>query len=361
MRNEENSTQVFSSEQLKTVQDMIGETEPSLFSVLQELSKKYDEKTTIFLTKEFCLNCQTHENQRVGMEFLYMNGFHRELEGLIEINKASSNQINIDWGNVYEFILDRKKNRKYKGEVFNFANNYHTNDRTLSCLLIFLKIYGHIDVYEYELLDEYQEELTSMLLDIDNTLIRIYFQLRENEVLFHYHWTKNEVEVARKYAFNIVDNIFNQDKKCFMHIWLGNTYIFDDYERSLEHLEKAEKIAIDYDLDHFLYAIKNNVLPFISAYNGVYENITTKDIAEQAHLEIARGDKSKAVEILRGLHDLTPFQEYYLGIALDDCHILNKSYLRFINERKDHFFARLPYLELVKRGWDFDEENNYAN
>ncbi|QHE51056.1 AimR family lysis-lysogeny pheromone receptor [Pontibacillus sp. HMF3514] len=361
MRNEENSTQVFSSEQLKTVQDMIGENEPSLFSVLQELSKKYDEKTTIFLTKEFCLNCQTYENQRVGMEFLYMNGFREELKTLVNINKDSSNQNNVAWGEVYDFILHRKIMAQYRGEVLSFVDNYETDDEILRCLLIFIKIYGHIDLCEFDVIENYREELTSLLLNIDDTLLRIYFQLRENELLFLFHWMRNEVDIARNYAHNIIDNIFNQEKKCFMHIHLSETYIFEDFDLALEHVNCAREIALDYDLDYYVKAIDNNVIPFISAINGKYQGISTNDIAEQAHLAIAAGDNEKAIKLLKDIEKRTPFQDYYYGLAANDISLLLSSYKRFLNERNDQFFARLPYLELKKRGWNENEKNYHAN
>lgn len=361
MRNEENSTQVFSSEQLKTVQAMIGENEPSLFSVLQELSKKYDEKTTIYLTKEFCLNCQTPENQRVGMEFLYMNGFREELKTLIKFNIRSNKQTNVEWGEVYDFILHRKVMSQYKGEVLSFVDNYETDDEILRCLLIFIKIYGHIDLCEFDVIEKYRDELTELLLKIDNTLLRIYFQLRENELLFHFHWMRDEVSVARNYAHNIIENIFNQEKKCFVHINLSETYIFDDYNKALNHAKCAREIALDYELDYYVSAIDNNVIPFISAYNGIYQGISTQDKAEQAHLAIAAGENGKAIELLNTINNRTPFQDYYFGLASEDIDLLYKSYKRFIDERNDHFFAKLPLIELKKRGWNKNEKNYYAN
>lgn len=361
MRNEENSTQVFSSEQLKTVQNMIGENEPSLFSVLQELSKKYDEKTTIYLTKEFCLNCQSYENQRVGMEFLYMNGFREELNKLILLNSESDNEINRSWGEVYHLLLNRKLMARYKGEILTFVDDYETDDEILRCLLIFIKIYGHLEYYEYSVVEQYQDELTSLLLNIDNTLLRIYFQLRENELLYVYHWMRNDVIVARKYAQNIIDNVFNQEKRCFMHAQMAQTYIFEDFEKAIDHAKCAREIALDYELDYFVQAIDNQVIPCISAYNGQYRGITTTDKAEEAHLAIAAGDKRRAINILESLKERTPFQDYYYGLASNDIDLLYRAYRRFLDERNDHFFSNLPYKELIKRGWNENEKNYNAN
>ncbi|MYL34856.1 hypothetical protein GLW05_14775 [Pontibacillus yanchengensis] len=362
MTQEEKKTHAFSSEQLETVYSMIGSNEPALFSVLQQLSKKYDEKTTIFLTKEFCLNCQSEENQRVGMEFLYMNGFQEELKALININKEHSSQRNKEWGEVYEFIFDRRKNRKFSGELLNLRKfNSDSNDPSLDCLLIFLNIYAHYEKYDYELLKKYKDILTEKLLNIDNTLLRIYFQIRENEVLFHYHWRRNELGIAKTYAHNIIDNTYNQEKRCEILLNLAVVYMFDDYEKSIKLLNEAKKIASDYTLDYYLESIDNQTKPFILLVNGIFEGISTTDLSEYAHLQIVRGNTEEAIEILNSFDDKTPFQEYYLGVALNSREVLESAYRNFLFNRNDYFFSRLPLDQLIMRGWIPNEKDTFTS
>ncbi|KGX90304.1 AimR family lysis-lysogeny pheromone receptor [Pontibacillus marinus] len=347
MRNEENSTQVFSSEQLKTVQDMIGENEPSLFSVLQELSKKYDEKTTIYLTKEFCVNCQTHENQLVGMEFLYQNSFFDDLEKMIKFHKESSNSLNNEWSLLYELQIKRKVHNIIGQDFLKLLEDVEVReDATLLSLLTFLKIYGYYEMYEYEKLEIYQDVLTKYLLDIDNTIIRVYFQLRENELYLHYHWKRNEVQIARNYGHNMLENVFNPRKKCYTHLILAETYVLEDYNKAMEHANKALEIAEYYNLVQFIKDANNKVIPFIAAINGIYEGVETTDEVERAHLYLAAKRWEDALQILNKIQNPTPFQEYYLGLAKKDKDLLQKSYYRFLTERKDQFFALLPYQEL---------------
>lgn len=361
MRKGESQNQVYTSEQLEAVYRLTGPEESTLFTLLQKLSKHYDEKTTIYLTKEFCLNCHSDENKRVGMEFLYMNGFQDDLTQLIEMNKQSHNQVNNEWAEVYEFILDRRKKSKFKGELLEFAKNFKTSDPTLACLLIFLQIYGHNEMFEYEKLGNFQDMLTQKLLEIDNTLMRIYFQLRENEVLFHFNWKKNELEIARKYAQNIIENTYNQEKKCEIYINLAVTYLFEDYNKALELLSKAKMISKEFKLFFHIKAIDNKILPFIASVNGCIEGIETTDEIEKAHLAVVKGDNEYAIKILKNVKVTSPFQEYYLGIALNNKGFLQNSYNRFLNERKDYFFAQLPLKELIKRGWMDNEKDNYIN
>ncbi|KGX93059.1 hypothetical protein N781_13975 [Pontibacillus halophilus JSM 076056 = DSM 19796] len=361
MKKEENRMQVFSSEQLQMVHDLIGNNEPSLFSVLQQLSKEVDIKTTIFLAREFILNCQSYENQRVGMEFLYMNGFHEEMQRLIEQNRNSENKVNQEWAEVYQIILHRKQQKKFKGELIDFSNGFKTEDPSLNCLLIFIKIYGYFELDQYEVLNDLLDtSLTPLMLNVDDTLLRIYFQLRENEMLFLYHWKRNETKIARKYAKNIIDNVFNQEKKCYVLIVLALTYTFDDYRKSDEYLQEAMDIADQYHLDFYDYTIRNLVYPFIYGVNGITEGIETDDLVEKAHLMAVKGDKETALDILSKKNSLTPFQEYYMGLATDDNHYFYNSYDRFVKE-KDYFYAQLPLNELRKRGCITNEESRIIN
>ncbi|MYL54770.1 hypothetical protein GLW08_15650 [Pontibacillus yanchengensis] len=350
MTQEEKKTHAFSSEQLETVYSMIGSNEPALFSVLQQLSKKYDEETKLQLTKEFCLNCHSDENSRVGMEFLYMNGLYSDLKTLIDKNALSTNSLNKELADIYSFMLNRRVNKE--GDILKFTNEYLFNvqDSTIECLIIFMKIYGYYERLEYEMFEKYQEELTEKLLNVDNTLLRIYFQIRENELLYIFHWKKNEVKIARKYALNILENTLNQEKKCDVLVDLGLTYIFEDYDKAMNYVETALENAYSYNLTYYIKGIKNNVIPFICAYFNKLEGIHTEDLEERAHILLKTGRKKEAATLLNNLENKSPFQEYFLGLAIDSVDLLNSSYNRFIKEQNDYFSAQFPKKELEARG-----------
>lgn len=363
MRNGETGP-ICSSEQLESVRQLVGPNEPALFTVLQQLTKEYDEKTTLHLAKEFCFMCHSYESKRVGMEFLYMNGFEKDLQELIDINRYSEHQRNREWGYVYQQVLNRKEDRElYRKKLIEFLDEYETCDSDLRCLLLFLRIYSYCDNQDYKKIDVYKDKLTSMLLGIDDTLLRIYFQMRENELMFHHHWKLDEIEIARTYALNIIEHtLSNYEKKCYMLMSLAQTYILEGYEKSSYYAQRALEVAKEHGLKFFEKSINNQVIPFISASNGVYEGLETDDLAEKAHLFIAKGEKEQAVNILSHFKDLTPFQEYYLGLAKEDEKILYHSYERFRDEYQDMFFANLPLNALKKRGWNqYEEKDSYVH
>ncbi|KGP91132.1 hypothetical protein N780_17185 [Pontibacillus chungwhensis BH030062] len=363
MRNEETGP-ICSSEQLESVRQLVGPDEPALFTVLQQLTKEYDEKTTLHLAKEFCFMCHSYESKRVGMEFLYMNGFDEDLQKLIEINCSSNDETSQEWGYVYQHVLNRRLYKlDYQKNILEFLNEYKTEDLNLQALKLFLRIYSHCDIQDFKKIEDYHDELTASLLHIDNTLLRIYFQMRENELMFHYHWKRNELEIARTYAFNILDNtLSNYEKKCYTLLCLSQTYIFEGYDKSKEYADRALRISKEHNLTYMRQAIEKQVIPFISASNGIYKGVETTEPSEVAHLAIAAGNLDKAIEILSNFEYLTPFQEYYLGLAKNDKNLLYNSYKRLKEEYQDVFFANLPLKELKKRGWDKNEEEvNYVN
>ncbi|MCD5325481.1 MULTISPECIES: AimR family lysis-lysogeny pheromone receptor [Pontibacillus] len=358
MRNEETGP-VCSSEQLESVRQLVGPDEPALFTVLQQLTKEYDEITTIQLTKEFCFHCQTDENKRVGLEYLYMNGLLDEVQELVKINEESANQINREWAYLYQFFLDRKLRNAEIDDFEAFFSRFQTSDPELECLIIFTKIYVHCDKFDFKVIDNYRGILTKQLLKINNTLLRIYFQLRENEMLFVHHFKRNDIEAARNYGRNLIENsLINYAKKCYVTANLAETYVFDDFEKAKVYIKEAKDIAIKYDLSYFLGVINNRIVPFMHAVNNDCDGIETNDIPEAAHLEAVKGNAEEAVRLLNSLEELTPYQEYYLGLATGDEKVLYNSYQRLLKEKKDFFFSKLPLRELQKRGWNSIEEEN---
>ncbi|WP_345242822.1 AimR family lysis-lysogeny pheromone receptor [Pontibacillus salipaludis] len=356
MRNEETGP-ICSSEQLESVRQLVGPNEPALFTVLQQLTKEYDEITTIHLTKEFCFLCQTDENKRVGMEYLYMNGLLDEVQELVKVNEESDNRVNREWAYLYQFFLDRKLRNAEISDSEAFFSKFSSADPELDCLIIFTKIYARCDKFDFSLVETCREELTEKLLKIENTLLRIYFQLRENEIMFLFHWKQNDAEISQTYAKNLIENtLINYEKKCYVVANLAETYVYDDFEKAKAYVEEARALAIKYNLSYFLGVINDRIVPFIHAVNQDCEGIETNDVAEAAHLAAVRGEDEEAISLLNTLDELTPFQEYYLGLAKDDVDILYNSYNRLIDETKDYFFARLPYRELKKRGWNIYEE-----
>src|SRR5690625_6410609 len=69
----------------------------SLFQVMNLLAQEHDNQTVINLTRKWCLDSESEDIQRISMEFLYMNGYYKDLQVMIHKNEKSQNPLNREW------------------------------------------------------------------------------------------------------------------------------------------------------------------------------------------------------------------------------------------------------------------------
>lgn len=297
---------------------------------------------TIQIIKQFVISSSSPRIQREGMEFLYWNGFYEELRTLVDQHSRLLDETSAEWANMYKWMYLRKKRKINARELIDCMNDLVPSDPALQALKLFMLIYSYYDLREYGKLGVYLDTLEAWIDQVESPLLRDYLTMRQYEVLFHYHWKKNEVIMARMYAYKVVNNSYNQERKAMLHSHLAQTFIFESYDKAMGHIQESLLLSSVYGYKIIHDQVANHTIPFISAHFGKYEEIETTDLSEQAHLEIARGNRKRAIELLENLDHFTPFRTYYYGLAKKDTGILQKAYDGFVNEYKDYFFARLP-------------------
>lgn len=341
--------QLYNQEDYLQNQFVTNGVEASLYSVVKQLHFQYQEEhAAVYAAKDFCMQAQSDENRRIGMEFLYVHGFLDELEILIEKNNYSVNPQNKLWGSVYRIVLNRRKYRSSPHDYITEINALTVLDVELNCMKDFLQVYAYFELGQFGMLGEYLDKLTTSINRINEPLLNELFSMRLDELLLTFHWKRNEMIMARKYGYKILKNTQSPRKKIDINNTMALGYLFESYQQAMFHAWEAKKIAHQTKLDHAIAGLNNFTIPFISAYHEMTDGITTTDPAEQAHLALGKGDTKTCVDILNRFESLTSFQQYYLGKATKDAELLRASYNRFIHERSDHFFAKLPLLELKK-------------
>lgn len=333
-----------------SILDLTSDGKLSLEHIISMLTTQYDEQTVIEIVRKLCLQSNKNEIMKKGMEFLYENGFYEDLQILIGKNNKSNYKSNNQWAAVYQLMMDRKLNKFTPLEILRHVTSLHSNDFELICLIEFIKISAYYDMHEFGRLGNFLDKQQVLFDSVHDLFLLSYFDKRMDETLFTYYWVRNELIIARKYAFRILNLTQNPRTKAAMNINLALTYTFDTYQQGMHHLDKAKKISIEHGLMDNINIIENRNIPFLSAHHKRVEGISSTDPSEQAHIEIAKGNMKKAEGILRKLSMESPFQMYYLGLATNDKGLLFKAYNCFIEKRSDHFFARLPMLALQKMG-----------
>lgn len=322
----------------------------SLEHVISMLSIQHDEQTVLDLVRKLCIQSNRSEIMKKGMEFLYMNGFHEDLQHLIEKNRKSKNKSNNQWAVIYQLMIDRKLNRITPQEIVHHASLLHTDEPEILCLKEFLNNNAYYGMHEFGRIGNSIDKLQHLFDAVSDPFLVSFFKIRLYELLFVYYWARNEIIIARKYAFRVLNLTQNPSTKAAININLALTYTFDTYQQGMHHLKEAKKVSEEYGLLNNINVIQNRNIPFISAYHGMVEGIITRDKSEQAHIEIAKRNLKKAETILTDLPINTPFQMYYLGRATNDKDLLHQAYNCFIEKRSDHFFSKLPLLALQEMG-----------
>ncbi|SFB26769.1 hypothetical protein SAMN04488072_11266 [Lentibacillus halodurans] len=322
--------------------------ELTLEQVMLVLEKEHDEQTVEQLIRKFCLETTSDNTQKKGMEYLYMNGYYDDLQQSIIKNKSSKNPSNQKWAEVYQLTLDRKQRRYSDQEILRHVNAMKTDEPELKCLLEFIKVTVYYGRGEYGKLGNILEKQQYLFEKINDHFLLEFFHDRLYHNLFVYFLVRNEVIMARKYAFRVLTRTTNSKTKISLHINLALSYMYDTYYQGMYHLNEALKIAKKDDLNRIANIIVQNNIPFLSAHFKKVENITSTDKSEQAHIEIAKGNYFKARAILKEIEIDSPFKMYYLGMAKQDKSLLLQSYNNFIEKRSDYFFSRLPLNALQK-------------
>ncbi|RDW20565.1 hypothetical protein CWR45_04840 [Oceanobacillus chungangensis] len=311
------------------------------FFLLEDSSESITE-----LTRRFCLQSSSQDIQKKGMEFLYIHGYFDDLKVLIKKNKESEHFSNNQWADIYQIMMDLKKNRELAFTILPRLNQLKTSDPELVCLIELAKAscyyyMNRVDKLGY-ILATYQQLFSA----IDDRLLVSYFRTRIRQISIIYFLKRNEMITARKFGYQILNEMLNPFIHADIHIKLGLSYTFESLEQGMYHLSEALRISKEYQFDKAVNLIEQRNIPFLLAHFNQVENISTQDKSEQAHIEIAKGNNGKAIEILNELPLNTPFQIYYLGKAKQDKQLLIKSYLYFIEKQGDHFFSKLPLYEL---------------
>jgi len=331
--------------------------ETSLYIVYKALMAKYDSDQALVLLKDFCLTSISNENQRRGLELLYMSSFFNEVEQMIRINKESGNKENHQWAQMYEMIIERRKSgeRTDPFKILATLDKIEPFSQDVELLKLFMTLYSYLDLRLYGKVGSYLDTLHELNDKIADPLMVMYFQERLEEFLMFYHFMRNELILSRRYGYRLLNNTNNTFKHSVVHKSLALSYALDSYEQAIYHANEALRIAEQYGYTLIIETVKRDNIPFISAVNGRYEGVMTPDPVEQAHLNIARGNIDEAVAYLESIDQPSPFQEYYLGKALDDIDRLLSSYHRFT--RAGYYFAAQFPIKEIKRLRKIDTES----
>ncbi|WP_067728567.1 AimR family lysis-lysogeny pheromone receptor [Oceanobacillus damuensis] len=334
---------------------MAVESELTMTEIVTIMKQENSGESFTNMMKNICLQSPSKDIQKKGMEYLYMQGFHKELELLIEKNLESDNTSNRLWGSIYRIMLDQTSRKDHPRvtlqKIKQLTNRYSTNEPELLFLIELIKEKAYQILCQFDRIGNLMVTYQRYFSNIEERLLINYFKIRVYNINIIYHMVRNELIMARKYAYRTINMTDSLPILASIHTYLGLSYTFDTYEKGMLHLKKALAFSKEGNIHYLVDILENYNIPFLSAHFKMVDNITTSDIGEQAHLEIAKGNNDKAIQLLNELPNKNPFHLYYLGKAKEDRSILSEAYNHFIEKRSDYFFSRLPLNAI--RTYDF--------
>lgn len=310
---------------------------------------------------DYCNKIKGNKNLKIGMEFAHARGEFDLLEALIKKADLSKNEVTKEWAEVYRVLYKRSKSglvgKALLTEVEKKRKTVKSTEMKL--LLDIVYCYGVYDSGDYRFLYGYasdvKEKIQNEIIEKEK-FIRQSFIIKINESIHATYLALCKIEKVREYAKYLMNYLGEPGKypipQASALCVLGESYIFEDYKKSKMYLDQAIRTLGD-SFNEKMEEKKRlimNTLNFLKIYHGKdLDGICPTDPAEVAFLEIKKGNKEKAIEILNGLEKengkLSAFQLCYMGIAKEDRKLIEKSLKKF-EEIGNIFYAQLPKIYL---------------
>lgn len=309
------------------------------------------------LLKSF--NDLSPNNERLGLEVLNMYGEFELQKKLIskilkntETNKNA--RLNKKMAEIYQLLSLRNECFINKHEFFravdDFRKSRKISSNELKIISDFALIYSHLDFNDHKMVLKYTKQLMPYIDEIKKGTSKTSFILRAKEMLATSSHHANDLEQARQYCFEIVNEPLNKYEcmKALAYCILGETYILEDYSIAKYYFEEGIS-KLDCPTNRKSIVRKKaieNTLNFLKIHwKKDLENVSPTDKAEEAFLYAVTGREAQALLLLNELEEenkkLSPMQKYYKGLATGNKKYFKESIEEF-ERLGDFFYSRLP-------------------
>ncbi|PEI49970.1 AimR family lysis-lysogeny pheromone receptor [Bacillus toyonensis] len=320
----------------------------------------------------------SHKNLKLALEVLDMFGEY-DLQDVVmqqitipknnadekEKKKGNSKtvRINLNLVPLYRTLRARSENtitpKMFFEKVDKMRKKQKYTDNELVILSVLNTIYSFFDLGNYKMVNEYIQQLLPDILEIKCHTLRDSFLLRIKEMNVFVELHENNLDKARNLCFEIINDETNCyiSTKAVAYCKVGESFIFSDYQRAKEYMEKSLDIIgnpVNRKLEIRREKVLNTLLFLRIHHEKDLHTINPEDLdeAEKAFLYVKLGENEKAIKILQTLQNengyLSSFQLYYMGLAVGGEE--GKRYLEMsaesFSKSGDFFYISLPKTAL---------------
>ncbi|TKH09028.1 hypothetical protein FC694_28590 [Bacillus wiedmannii] len=343
--------------------NLTGKTQFGFWSLLKLLNILYDDiNKRQEMLYNFCSVTTSKINLRIAMEYANAKGDFGLLKLVVDSEKKSSLAMNREWAYAYELVWMRSsgilQGKALLDELEERKKRKIIKTEEIKVLYGILTFYTMYDLEKFNSLFDYAEVMQPNIELITDDFIRAAYSGRIKEGLSYAYLMQDKVDKARELCHEILH--LKNENDCFSLlrasalVYLAESYTFESYERATWYIKKSLEM-LDLCQSERANKRKESIFTthaFIKLVNQQeLDNIKIYHPAEEAFLEIVKGNSQKAIEILveleRNKGFLTPMQYCYLGIAKNDITLIENSIMQFECEG-NRFYSKLPKKLLVK-------------
>ncbi|MET3696801.1 hypothetical protein SAMN05877753_101624 [Bacillus oleivorans] len=334
------------------------------FHLIHNSYSDYEKKKYIFSVHMDSI--QSASNFLYAMELTEQSGETESLIRIIEKAMKSEDPRVQEWAEMYALSL--KRDEMFEDDLLYTAKKATLKSSEMKILLetirtqLLRKINANITIDK--LADEYSHHLEK----IENNFFKSAFKLRLHVSTIYSTLRLNLVGKVRRigemYLNDEETKVYFPLRHCYILHYYALSFLYEDPYRALELIDEANDILKTIQNSRARHYLNENgkTKAFIK---NVWEMDQPEpdDIPEKIHYCIANGDMKKAQALLIDLEKvqpLTPFQDYYWGVAFSDEEALQRSYETF-RSNGDFFFAVLPIRALSKMSLEKLKEKQIKN
>ena len=336
----------------------------SFFQLIHHSYSDYEKKKSIFTVYMDSIRSAT--NFLYAMELTEQHGEIEILMMIIEKAMKSEDPLVQEWAEMYALSL--KKDEAFEDDLLYTAKKATLKSNEMKIFLETIRTQLLHKLNANITIDKLADENSHNLEKIDNQFFKSAFQLRLHVSSIYSTLRLNLVGKVRRigemYSNDETTKVYFPIRYCHILHYYALSFLYEDPYKALELIHESDAILKNIPNNRGRFYINENRKSKAFIKN-VWEidQPEPDDIPEKIHYYIAKGDMKKAQALLVDLakiQPLTPFQDYYWGVAFSDEDALQRSYERF-RSNGDFFFAVLPIRALSKMSLEKLKEKKIKN
>lgn len=300
---------------------------------------------------------QKSKNARHALEYCVMTQLWELLEQTVKLLSASKNPVDKEWATMYELILLRKRKLLTPLEQLKEIEVFKPREKELHILKSIFKAYIYGELKEFRIIMLFIHNLDSSIKSIKDKFVKDSFTVRLSLLMSYVCINTNNLEQLRKYCYAIFEQDYFEDVKAPAHVNISLSYMYENYKKSLYHLNKALNLYNTLiQEDKIKQAMLN--LSFLKSYWGVHYTFTLPLDDNTTYLNylyylIKKGDVLLAKKYIQQVNVAKlsdwdkAFYYYYKGQLTKEISDYLKSIKIFLN-LNNHFYLQLPLQEVQK-------------